>query len=148
MLHIAVWTLLFLFPILFQKSFQDARGGAHKGDNNNLFFYLSICTNFIWMAFFYFNAFVLMPKLFYKKRWFVFILIQLIMLASVAFFHWFFLAFVGLHPFSFTGFLLFNTFPFVFILACSITYRMIQDRMQSEQLQQARETETLKTELS
>lgn len=148
MLHISVWTLLFLFPILFQKSIQDTKGGAHKGDNNNLFFYLSICTDLIWMAFFYFNAFVLIPKLFYKKKWFLYVLIQLIMLTSLALFHWLFLAFIGKHPFSFTGFLLFNTFPFVFILACSTTYKMLQDRIQSEQLQQARETETLKTELS
>ncbi len=148
LLHLSVWTLLFLFPILLQKSVQNAKGGAHKDDNSNLFFYLSVFTNLIWMAFFYFNVFVLMPKLFYKKRWLLYILIQLIMLTSLALFHWFFLAFVGQHPFSFTGFLLFNTFPFVFILACSTAYRVIQDRIQSEQLQQARETETLKTELS
>ena len=148
LLHLSVWTLLFLFPILLQKSVQDAKGDAHKGDNSNLFFYLSVFTDLIWMAFFYFNAFVLMPKLFYKKRWLLYIFIQLIMLISLALFHWFYFVFVGQHPFSFTGFLLFNTFPFVFILACSTAFRMIQDRIQIEQVQQARETETLKTELS
>ncbi|MDQ2752517.1 MAG: histidine kinase, partial [Bacteroidota bacterium] len=148
LLHISVWTLLFLFPILFQKSIQDTRGGgAHKADNT-LFLYLSFFTDLIWIALFYFNAFVLIPKLFYKRKMFLYTIIQLIMLTSLAMFHWLFLAFMNQHPFSLSGFLLFNTFPFLFILACSTAYRMIQDKIQSEQLQQARETETLKTELS
>jgi len=71
------------------------------------------------------------------------------MLMALALFHWLFFTFIiKQHQFNLSGFLLFNIFPFLFILACSTAYRMIQDRIQSEQLRQEKETETLKTELS
>jgi LytS/YehU family sensor histidine kinase len=67
------------------------------------------------------------------------------MLAS---FHWVFFTIIVKHQFSLSGFFLFNIFPFLFILACSTTYRMVQDRMAAEQLLKEKENENLKTELS
>ena len=147
-LHTAVWILLFLFPILLQKSTQDTKNSGSKADNN-LFIYLSIFTDLVWIGLFYFNAFVLIPKLFYRQKLIIYTCIQLMMLSAIALFHWLFFTYITeQHPFSLGGFFFFNIFPFLFILAVSTTYRMIQDRIQAEQLLQAKETETLKTELS
>lgn len=148
MLHISVWVLLFLFPILLQKSVQDSRHETNRGENS-LFIYLSILTDLVWVALFYFNAYVLIPKLFYRKKFLLYVLIQLTMLSILASFHWFFFTYIASHhEFSLSGFLLFNIFPYLFILACSTTYRMIQDRVKTEQISQEKETENLKTELS
>lgn len=147
-LHAAVWTLLFLLPVLLQKSVQDAKNNHNRGDNSS-FIYLSVFTDIIWIAVFYFNAYVLMPKLFYKRRLWLYTFIQLIILSALAVFHWLFFTFIiRQHPFELRGFFLFNTFPYVFILAGSTAYRTIQDRIKTEQLLQARETENLKTELT
>ncbi len=148
LLHAAVWTLLFLFPVLLQKSVQDAKD-SHNEVDNRLFVYLSIFTDLIWIAVFYFNAYVLIPKLLYKRRTWMYVLIQLIILSALAIFHWLFFEFIiKEHKFELRSFFLFNTFPYVFILACSTAYRSIQDRMQNEQQLQERQTENLKTELS
>lgn len=148
LLHVAVWVLLFSFPILLQKSVQDSKHEANKGDNS-LFIYLSVLTDFIWVALFYFNAYVLIPRFFYRKKFFLYVLIQLAMLSALAVFHWVFFTYIASHhEFNLSGFFLFNIFPYLFILACSTTYRMVQDRIKTEQRSQEKETENLKTELS
>ena len=45
-------------------------------------------------------------------------------------------------------FFLFNIFPYLFILACSTAYKMIQERMETEMQAKEKVTENLKTELS
>lgn len=148
-LHAAVWTLLFLFPFLLQRSVQNGRNDHANKADSSWFTYLTIFTDLLWVAQFYFNAAVLIPKLFYKRKFVFYIIIQLIMLGALASFHWLFFTFViKQQQFNISGFFLFNIFPYLFILACSTTYRTIQDRMKTEQLSQARETENLKTELT
>ena len=148
-MHAAVWTLLFLFPVLLQRSVQNTKSDHDKGGDNSWFVYLTIFTDLMWVVLFYFNVSVLMPKLFYKRKFVLYALIQLLMIGTLALFHWsFFTLIVKQHPFSLSGFFLFNIFPYLFILACSTAYRMIQDRMETEQLSKERETENLKTELS
>ncbi len=147
-LHVAAWTLLFLFPVLLQRSVQNTRSDHDKNDNG-WFLYLAICTDLIWVALFYFNAVVLIPTFFYKRKFIAYVLIQFVMIGALALFHWSFFTFiVKQHPFSLSSFFLFNIFPYLFILACSTAYRSIQDRIQTEQLSKERETEHLKTELS
>src|SRR6266487_1244233 len=51
-------------------------------------------------------------------------------------------------PYEIANFLTFNIFIYFFILAASIAYRMIIDKIASDKLLQERENENLKTELS
>ncbi len=148
LLHAAVWQLLFLFPLLLQQSVHDAHP-KHVEVDRNLFVYLSFFTDILWVALFYLNAIVLIPKLVYKRKFLFYVLLQILIVAAFILFQWMFFTFVIQQmSFSLSNFFLFNIFPYLFILACSTAYRMIQDRMKTEQLSQERVTETLKTELS
>ena len=149
LLHLSVWTLLFLFPVLLQKSVQNSRA-AHSGNvDKSSYLYLTVFTDFIWVVLFYFNAFILIPKFIYRKKVLIYVLVQLLIVSALFLLHWLFFTFIARSlPFSPSGFFLFNIFPYLFILACSTAYRMIQDRMETEMQMQERVTENLKTELS
>lgn len=144
-LHAAVWALLFLFPALIEKSVHDTK--PEPVVDKSWFTYLSIFSDLLWVAFFYLNAYVLIPKLAYKKRFIAYGTILLFILGFFIGLHWAFSAFIVHQP-AFNPRILFNLFPFAFILACSTAYRSIQDRMEAENLSKERVTENLKTELS
>ena len=147
LLHTAVWVLIYMLPFLLQRSVQNTKHESAATDRN-WFIYLTISTDVLWIILFYLNAFVLIPKLIYRKKYLFYFLVQLIILSVFVTFHWLFFTFVTeQHQFSLSGFFLFNTFPFAFILACSTAYRMVQDRIEAERLLKERENENLKTEL-
>ena len=147
LLHTAVWLLIFLLPLLLSQSIQHSHK-AHVDFDRTLFIYLNLFTDIIWITLFYLNAFVLIPKFIYRRKLSFYALVQLIIIAVSAIFQWLFSTFIIKIPFYLNGFVLFNIFPYLFILACSTAYRMIQDRMEAERLLKERENENLKTELS
>ena len=147
-LHTAVWLLIFLLPILLSQSAQHSRK-EHVDVDKNLFIYLNICTIVLWIGLFYLNVFILIPRFIYKKRIAYYILLQFLIIAGLISFNWLFFKLVITQlPWNLSGAILFNVFPYLFILACSIAYRLIQDRMEAEQLLKEKENESLKTELS
>ncbi len=147
-LHVAAWMIVFLLPLLLQQSVQNSKK-EHVVVDRSWFIYLAVFTDMIWVFLFYFNAYVLFPKLVYKKKFLVYIMIQILLVVSLMSFHWlFFTLIIRQLQFTLSGFLLFNIFPYLFILACSTAYRMIQDKMETEKLLQDRITENLKSELS
>lgn len=145
LLHATVWTVLFLFPFLLEKSIHDSK--PEPVTDRSWYTYLAIFSDAMWVAFFYLNAYLLIPKLAYRKRIVAYVLILLGVFGFFILFHWAFGAFI-IHQPSFNRRVLFNIFPFVFIMACSTAYRTIQDRMEAESLSKERVTENLKTELS
>ena len=148
LLHTAVWLLIFLLPFLLSQSVQRAHK-EHVEVDRILFIYLSTFTNLLWVALFYLNASVLIPKFIYKKKISYYILIQLLIAVGLVSFNWlFFKLIIKQIPFNLSGSILYNIFPYLFILACSIAYRLIQDRMEAERLLKEKENENLKTELS
>jgi LytS/YehU family sensor histidine kinase len=56
--------------------------------------------------------------------------------------------FVKHTPYDLGNFFVFNTFTYLFILAASIAYKMIVDKIATDKLLQEKENENLKTELS
>ena len=146
-LHISFWGLLFSLPFLlasYAENNPSPKASHHPGG----FFYALKCI--FWIAFFYINALFLIPKLFYRRYYGKYVLsLFLMMAANLSLFELpYFLLTKTLQFFSFRTFVIFNTFPFLFILACSTAYKMFVDRLQSDKDASEKETEHLKTELS
>jgi len=112
---------------------------------------LYICKGFMWISFFYINAYILIPVFIYKKRYWQFFGAQVlawvgIFLLDYSFFHVF-----PPDPESVYHFQLFfisNLFPYLFFLACSTAFQMINDRVRMDKLAKEKENENLKTELA
>jgi sensor histidine kinase YesM len=136
-----------MLPLLLSQSVRHSRK-EHVETDRSWYVYFTLFTDVLLVIIFYLNALVLIPKFIYRRKLTHYVLIQLIVVAVLAVFHWLFLTFISKMPFSLSGFIFFNLFPYLFILACSTAYRMIQDRMQAEQLLKEKENENLKTELS
>ncbi|MGV3765242.1 MAG: sensor histidine kinase [Chitinophagaceae bacterium] len=97
---------------------------------------------------FYFNAYLLIPRFLYRRRYlFYFGLVLLAFLLTNFIVH---LAisyeFGGDMPLR--GHIVFNLFPSLLIITASTLYRYIKDKIKNDQLQQEKENEQLKTELS
>src|SRR3954462_5749912 len=81
-LHVAFWTLFFLVPYLLQPSFQ--RSGDHAPRPRPEADTFNIVKCIFWMAVFYFNAYVLVPKLAYARKYFFYFAWLLLLLALLS----------------------------------------------------------------
>jgi LytS/YehU family sensor histidine kinase len=102
------------------------------------------------IGFFYLNAGVLMVRLFFRRKYLVYVLSILGCVALFSLLSWWAMLQSGnvdAH-FTFRRHLPFCTFASLFILACSIAYRTIRDRIIADQLASETQNENLKTELA
>jgi len=149
LLHIAAWTFFFSLPYLL-RSPNDKPAPDKPPQHINSGYYFSLIMDFFWLAFFYFNALVLIPRFIYKKKYWQFTAWQLcsfiflMLMVSILFRIFFYEA--G-HNAS-TIFLFFNFFIYLFIFALSTAYQLIKDKVNSDKLVQEKQNEMLKTELS
>ncbi|HTH29935.1 MAG TPA: histidine kinase [Lacibacter sp.] len=147
-LHILFWTVFFVMPYLLQPVFDH----EHRPEvvRNALGFYLlHFLNNLLRMLLFYANAYILIPRLVYRKQYSLYIIsligaFLLIFLGDKLFFT----SLITGMNYKFWNFFVFNILPFLFIVASSAAYRMIRDRIKENQINKERETENLKTELS
>lgn len=146
MFHALSWIMLFMLPFLIRTSGNEPNHKAPPADHFMVFY---VCTNFFWVAFFYLNAYRLVPGFLFNKKIIWFVTAQLGVLLAIMLIHYCLVyLFFGRSKFELSNFLVFNFFPYLFILAASTAYRLIIDKIDSDKLQQARENENLKTELS
>ena len=145
LIHAAVWILLFSLPTLLRPG-----NDRPEPENSAAIFWVARFTDFLLVCFFYLNAGILMVRLFYKKKYFFYILSVLVCFAAFSFlsgeanYH-----FNNLdNHFTIRRHLVFCIFVFMFLLACSIAYKTIKDRFIADKLARERQNENLKTELS
>ncbi|MFY7839138.1 MAG: sensor histidine kinase [Lacibacter sp.] len=112
-------------------------------------YYLHFIKNFLWISLFYFNAYFLIPLLFYKRKYNRYILA---LLASVLFIwladRFMFALLMEGFEYKLRNFLFFNLPVFIFIVLASTAFRTIRDRIIEDSEKQERQNENLKTELS
>lgn len=144
LLHSLAWISIFALPFLIRTTNNEPHKPPDPG-----FLYFYIVTRFYWIGFFYLNTFRLFPALINTKKYFFYVLIQLISLFILSLMHWItFNILVKQTQYDLANFFVFNTFNYLFILAASIAYRMVLDKIKTDKLLQERENENLKTELS
>jgi two-component system LytT family sensor kinase len=141
LLQISIWGLLFALPHFFLPS--DSRV-VKPGFLPSSFF---IVTNLYHVALFYFNAYVIYPLFFNKRRWWLFILI----LAAIAISTYYLKLFItkAWYPQVIMDqwayrILFFPTLAFLFI---STLYRLIADKIQHEKKQKEIVAEQLSVKL-
>lgn len=147
-LHLLFWALIFSFPFLLRPII-DSNKVSHVQPTWAAFYQLSFSNNLIRVALFYSNAFIFIPRLIYKRKYWQYILVLLtalmIMLACDRLFFRLYLSNSG---YRIWNYFVFNLPFFAFIIISSAAFRMIKDRVQENQRNKEKETENLKTELS
>jgi two-component system LytT family sensor kinase len=149
-LHISAWALLFSLPFLLRPSYENT--GSHpeqhnRNDANSLIKYF--LTDLLWISFFYLNAYGLIPRLIYRKKFWEYALAQIAIFITLIICDWIlFEQFLKGRVYQLKPAILFVIFPYLFVLAASTAFQMIRDKMKAEQLIKEKENANLKTELS
>src|SRR4051812_11111435 len=123
-LHVLIWLMVFLIPYIFSADIE--KDGHHKDDHQRQFLYLNTGLNFFWVALFYFNAMLLIPRIIYKRK----ILPYILALAGMFFFmilvdSLLFRVLVIPRGFSIYHSIGHNFIPFLFTVAVSAAYKAI-----------------------
>ncbi|TAL41439.1 MAG: GHKL domain-containing protein [Chitinophagaceae bacterium] len=148
LLHTAAWILLFSLPYLLRPSLNENRPATQDSQPAMMHLRYAL-NNLIYIGFFYLNAGLLIPQFIYKRKYKQFAAIILVSFIIILFITWLTLfVLLGQPKFNIRGHILFNFFFFLFILAGSTAYRMIQDRTRADRIAREKENENLKTELS
>lgn len=150
LIHAAAWVLLFSLPYLLRPSYSTNEPKHPEELTPTANFIVARISDLLLISFFYLNAEVLIEKLFYKKRY---LLYSIAVLFCFAFFacaiRFLRMQFMQMDAyFTFQKHVIFSTFVFMFILACSIAYKTIKDKVIFDNLVMERQNENLKTELS
>src|SRR5438309_3080507 len=86
-LHVLFWALFFAFPYLLRPVWDN---GAHRPFQFNGFYYLNFFNNLLRVVLFYFNAFILIPRLIYHRRFGSYAAILMGFLGLMLCWDWFF----------------------------------------------------------
>lgn len=145
-LHALAWIALFCLPFLLRAN-NDKDANQHAVTLKDMLTY--IFSNLLWIIFFYWNALLLIPRLLTKNLYGRYGMALFGSYALIAFIQYLF--FIYLHNKSdvkILNHLIFSFLIYLFFLASSIAYRLIIDKIQSDNLIKDKENENLKTELS
>jgi len=143
-IHAAVWLLIFLIPILLRDAPEKKSHMAYYAgwQFHNLINIVS------WIALFYLNAYWLIPKFFFPRKFWQYI--TLVVLVLIFLFLLNYSSYRILVPqgrYTLAGFWRFYLIPCLFVLATSTVYTMVYDRLKMDKAAAQRETLNLKTEL-
>src|SRR5215213_3457977 len=109
-LHISCWLLLLALPFLLRPSNNGSEKVIqHINENFKYFIALKYLT---WVGLFYFNAFVIVPGIIYRKRSWTYVAVMLGIFGVLFFFDWLlFRVFMNGQSYSVINFFAFNFFP-------------------------------------
>ena len=147
--HILAWIVLFSLPMLLRPSYHEEKQHIEPISPAVTFIIFRLNDIFL-ISFFYFNAWVLIPLFFYKKEWIKYMFSLAAAFSVLVCISWFMMINFTYHDqgFTFRKHLFFSTMGFIFMLACSITFKIVSDKIVSDKLAGEKENENLKTELS
>jgi two-component system, LytTR family, sensor kinase len=146
--HVAVWAIVLALPYLLNSHHDDSKPQA-AGHYEREFLYLNLFTNFLWIAPFYLNAYLLTPRLFYRKKYIAYVAVLAVLFLAILGVHGFlFMEVFGIPHFSWWRGAFFNLPTFLLAIAISTVFRLVKDRMAADRMAQQKQEENLKTELS
>lgn len=148
LLHVAAWIFFISLPYLLRSPENDRQPVHKEANNQNPFFYFFLCMSISWAISFYLNAYILIPRLIYKKKYWQFAAANASTFAGTLVVKYF----LSLLFFKSANFdvrdIFFNFLIYLFIFGLSTAYQLIGDKVASDKLAQEKQNEVLKTELS
>ena len=145
-LHVIAWIIVFSLPYLLASHYNERRP---KNPDGTGFFYINTITGLFWIGLFYLNAFALIPRFIYKKRYFSYVIILVAVFSTIMAIHsLLFLFFIKSAPFVFLNSFIFNLPTFILTVTVSTTYQFVMDKAKTDKFNQQKQAENLKTELS
>src|SRR5579862_7831281 len=147
-LHILIWLMIFITPYIFNRNPENS-SLVHENKDQNIFLFLNTVLNFIWVGIFYLNSGVLIPRLVYTRKIFLYVSILLAaycvaILTDGLLFHVLHIS----HRFSIYNSVKHNFIPFVFTVAVSSAYKAISDKTKTDLWISDIQSQNLKSELS
>ena len=146
--HILLWVVVFSLPYILYKT--DDRPPHMLTDAEKTgFMYVNLLSNIFWVGVFYVNAFILVPRLIYKKEFLRYATVVLLSYFLILALHTALLrTFITDMEFTIYRSTWFNRWPLLLSLAASTVWRMWSDRVRADKLALQTQQENLKTELS
>lgn len=145
LLHTIVWLMVFSLPYLLRL--YDNR--LRENPDAIQFFYLGNLTSICWVFTFYLNAYVFIPKFLYPRKYGILVVLLLVTYSvAIALHSLFYELIITNRPYRLMNAISFNLPPFLMCVTASIAYRLIADKAKNDQLLQARQQETMQSELS
>ena len=146
LVHSLCWILLFSLPFLL-RTYTRPEHKTHQPDDIPLLYFYFVSST-IWIALFYVHAYVFLRFAQRRKKFALFLAFEFLVLAAVYLLHWmYFTLFVTHTAFKPANFVVYNIFPYLFILASSTAYATLLERQRTIKLTRQKETENLKSEL-
>ncbi len=145
-IHVLAWLIVFSLPYLLRYTYDDRM----RNDPQSVkFVYLGLTTNVLWICTFYLNAFLLVPKLIYPKKYLLYSLVTIVLFSCVLLVHaQLFHHFLPQMHFTYGFAALVNVSTFLLAVATGIAFRFLRDKSRYDRLQLETQEENLKTELS
>lgn len=146
-LNVAFWILLFALPFMARQQYNGdkVQPRLHAPEHLEIHNTIAFLT---WIALFYLNAYLLLPRFYFKKHYREYLVALCLLLAGLFLINSISFKFLSPNwPFRLPMFIFGYVLPCLFFIAVSTAYAMFQDRIRTDRLQQETETETLKTEL-
>ncbi|MCM4150454.1 GHKL domain-containing protein [Arenibacter sp. N53] len=144
--HILVWTALFFLPYILALQVEE---GGPRSELTRRILHLNSIMNIFWATTFYLNTLVLVPRLLFQKKIFLFFLGNITFFAGILLLNrWLYGVLITEQPYSFFKGIVFNGLPFLFFVLIGTVFKSVSDRVRMERIAQERESENLKTELS
>jgi sensor histidine kinase YesM len=151
LIHAAAWILLFSLPTLLRPAGDHNEPQKPETVNETMRFLAARFTDLLLIGFFYLNANVLMVKLFFRKKYLLYVLSVLGSFVVFTLLSWLVVRELTATPSFYLTLgkhIPFAIFLLLFILACSIAYKTIKDKIVSDKFASEKQNENLKTELS
>ena len=147
-LHILIWLMIFLTPYIFNRN-PEKGSFNHEDADQNSFLWLNTVLNFIWVSIFYINSGILIPKLVYKRKLFLYVIVLMAaygiaIVTDGLLFHILNIS----HHFTIYNSIKHNFIAFVFTVAVSAAYKAISDKTRADLLISDIQSQNLKSELS
>jgi two-component system LytT family sensor kinase len=146
--HIVVWAVILSLPYLLNTH----HGATHTREEEmreRAFFYLNQVTVFLWIVPFYLNAYLLTPRLFYRRQYLLYGLSLAVLFSTVAAIHvWLYKSVFAIQPFNIKGSIGFLLPAFALVIAVGTAIKVVSDKREADKREQEKQEENLKTELS